>query len=61
MSRWIQDGIFQLQRRAYEAHGEGTWFHLAKEVPMTDIGVKLEELPLESCLVKETLLRSNTK
>jgi hypothetical protein len=24
IDRWIQDGILQLQRRAYEAHKEGT-------------------------------------
>lgn len=53
MSRWIQEGVFQLQRRAYEAYGEGTWHHLEKEVPMTEIGLKLEELPLESFPVKE--------
>ncbi|OAL45319.1 hypothetical protein IQ07DRAFT_662175 [Pyrenochaeta sp. DS3sAY3a] len=61
MSRWIQEGIFQLQRRAYEAHGEGTWFHLEKEVPMTDIGLKLEELPLESSPVKESLGKEFSK
>jgi hypothetical protein len=25
IERWIQDGVLQLQRRAYEAHKEGTW------------------------------------
>ncbi|KAF1846848.1 uncharacterized protein K460DRAFT_132067 [Cucurbitaria berberidis CBS 394.84] len=49
IDRWIQDGIFQLQRRAYEAHGEGVWSRLEKDVPMTtSIGEKLAELPVES-------------
>lgn len=46
--RWIQDGVFQLQRRAYEAYGQGTWRNLDEEVPMIDVSDKLEELPLKS-------------
>lgn len=45
---WIQDGTFQLQRRAFEAHSEGTWERLDKEVPATIDDVELTTLPLES-------------
>jgi hypothetical protein len=48
IERWIQDGVLQLQRRAYEAHGEGTWSQLDKEVPLTRSNEKLDELPLAS-------------
>lgn len=46
INRWIQDGVFQLQRRAYEVHGEGTWYQIEKEIPMTIIGEQLGDLPL---------------
>jgi hypothetical protein len=48
IDRWIQDGVLQLQRRAYEAHKEGTWSGLSKEVPLTDAKELLAELPLAS-------------
>lgn len=35
IERWIQDGILQLQRRAYESTRQGTWSLLDKEVPIT--------------------------
>ena len=35
IDHWIQDGVFQLQRRAYEACGEGVWDNLDREVPVT--------------------------
>ena len=50
LDSWIQDGVFQLQRRAFEAHGEGTWVKLDQEIPSTMKGNKLHELPLESKL-----------
>ncbi|KAF2111917.1 hypothetical protein BDV96DRAFT_499062 [Lophiotrema nucula] len=46
ISRWIQDGVLQLQRRAYEANDQGFWENLEKEVPTTTTGELLEELPL---------------
>ena len=46
--RWIQDGVLQLQRRAYEAHGQGTWTQLGKDVPLTAKNKMLVDLPLES-------------
>ncbi|KAF9741118.1 hypothetical protein PMIN04_006738 [Paraphaeosphaeria minitans] len=45
---WVQDGTFQLQRRAYEMQGEGTWERLDKEVPVTTYDTELSTLPLES-------------
>jgi hypothetical protein len=48
IERWIQDGVLQLQRRAYEAHKEGTWSELSKEVPLTKSKELLAELPLAS-------------
>jgi len=48
IDRWIQDGVLQLQRRAYEAQREGTWTNLDKDVPLTIESVKLKDLPLES-------------
>ncbi|KAH8707661.1 hypothetical protein GQ44DRAFT_662719 [Phaeosphaeriaceae sp. PMI808] len=35
IDRWIQDGVFQLQRRAYEASNEGVWVRQDTEVPAT--------------------------
>jgi hypothetical protein len=48
IERWIQDGVLQLQRRAYEAHNEGTWSGLSQEVPWTKPNQELAELPLAS-------------
>ncbi|KAF2184852.1 hypothetical protein K469DRAFT_750706 [Zopfia rhizophila CBS 207.26] len=48
LHRWIQDGVFQLQRRAYEARGEGSWQHTDKEIPVTLGNERLEDLPVLS-------------
>lgn len=48
LDRWIQDGVFQLQRRAYEAKGEGSWQHIDKEIPVTTGKERLGDLPIES-------------
>ena len=34
--RWVQDGIFQLTRRAFDADGQSTWVDVGKEVPSTE-------------------------
>lgn len=47
---WIQDGVFQLQRRAYEAQGEGVWERLDKEIPATTADAELSTFPLVSRL-----------
>ncbi|KAF2265707.1 hypothetical protein CC78DRAFT_598290 [Lojkania enalia] len=48
LQRWIQDGVFQLQRRAYEAEGQGTWTNLNEDVPITEQKELLEDLALQS-------------
>lgn len=48
IEEWIGDGVFQLQRRAYEANGEGTWKLLDKEVPTTTGAEQLSVLPLNA-------------
>lgn len=45
---WIQDGTFQLQRRAYEAYGEGQWERFDEEIPIHKRGEELAPLPLDS-------------
>jgi hypothetical protein len=50
IDRWIQDGVFQLQRRSFEIHGQWTWQRLDKEVPSTYEAYDLDELPLRSQL-----------
>jgi hypothetical protein len=45
---WIQDGTFQLQRRAYEAYGEGQWERFDEEIPLHKHGEELAPLPLDS-------------
>ena len=44
IDRWIQDGVFQLQRKVYEMQGEGTWQHTEKEVPVTLGNERLKDL-----------------
>lgn len=44
IDRWIQDGIFQLQRRAYEARAEGTWTNTDEEIPVTSSNQQLSDL-----------------
>ena len=47
IERWIQDDIFQLQRRAYEATGEGVWTKLEKEIPITRQATMLSDFVSE--------------
>ncbi|KAF2750849.1 hypothetical protein M011DRAFT_483766 [Sporormia fimetaria CBS 119925] len=35
IDRWIQDGVWQLQRRAYEAQGHTEWEAVDMEIPLT--------------------------
>jgi len=44
LDRWVQDGTLQLQRRAFEAEGQGTWENFDSEVPVTSRGEKLNQL-----------------
>ncbi|KAF2877339.1 hypothetical protein BDV95DRAFT_143204 [Massariosphaeria phaeospora] len=44
ITRWIQDGIWQLQRRAYEAQDQGNWVDLEMDIPLTEKGQLLPDL-----------------
>ncbi|KAF2829434.1 hypothetical protein CC86DRAFT_454045 [Ophiobolus disseminans] len=48
IDRWVQDGVLQLQRRAYEAHMVGTWQDIELPIPTTVTLEKLPELPITS-------------
>lgn len=47
LERWMQDGLWQLQRHAYEAHGAGVWKDLTDEVPTIAEYTELPDLPLQ--------------
>ncbi|KAF2823685.1 hypothetical protein CC86DRAFT_468717 [Ophiobolus disseminans] len=53
IDHWVQDGIFQLQRRAFEAQDQGRWENLEQEVPTTLQRENLHKLPVESSLVSK--------
>ncbi|KAH7128142.1 hypothetical protein B0J11DRAFT_430867 [Dendryphion nanum] len=54
VDRWINDGVHQLQRRAFEGHEDVVWVDLEKEVPVTrENGVLITELPLAARPVVE--------
>jgi hypothetical protein len=46
IERWIQDGVWQLQRRAYEGEGQRNWSNLESEIPLTDKGCMMKDLPI---------------
>lgn len=46
IDRWIQDGIWQLQRRAYEGEGHRNWTDLEADIPLMEKGQKLKDLPI---------------
>lgn len=48
LRRWTQDGVLQLQRRAYEVQQRGTWTNLETDVPLTVEKQSLEDLVAES-------------
>ncbi len=45
IDRWIQDGVWQLQRRAYEGEGYRGWTDLEADIPLT-YETKLKDLPI---------------
>lgn len=45
IDRWIQDGIWQLQRRAYEGEGYRGWTDLEADIPITKED-QLKDLPI---------------
>lgn len=46
IARWTQDGVWQLQRRAYEGEGHRNWTDLESEIPLMEKGHKLNDLPI---------------
>jgi hypothetical protein len=46
IERWIQDGVWQLQRRAYEAEGHRTWTQLENEIPLIGGDEAFKDLPI---------------
>lgn len=46
IERWIQDGVWQMQRRAYEGEGHRGWSDLESEIPLMDNACKLKDLPI---------------
>ncbi|KAL5374349.1 hypothetical protein DPSP01_012021 [Paraphaeosphaeria sporulosa] len=56
LDRWVNDGIFQLQRRAFEANESTTWIDSEKEIPTTTYATTMSELPT----VRRTIRRSAT-
>lgn len=56
LDRWVNDGIFQLQRRAFEANDNVLWTKLEKEIPTTVYDTVLSELPTH----RRTIRRSAT-
>jgi hypothetical protein len=44
LNRWIQDGVLQLQRCAFQAEGKGTWVKHDNDIPVTTYGERLSEL-----------------
>jgi hypothetical protein len=53
IERWVQDGIFQLQRRAFDAQDEGGWVGLEREIPITGEREMLNELFIASHGIRE--------
>ncbi|KAF2012695.1 hypothetical protein BU24DRAFT_465061 [Aaosphaeria arxii CBS 175.79] len=45
IDHWVQDGIFQLQRRAFQSEGQGSWLGSEKEIPHTTKSEHLAKLP----------------
>jgi hypothetical protein len=64
INRWIQDGVWQLQRRAFEAQEKGVWEQVDDEVPLTRSNDKMAELmgtaPEEVFVDSKKVKRSDT-
>ncbi|KAL1604937.1 hypothetical protein SLS60_004478 [Paraconiothyrium brasiliense] len=56
LDRWVNDGVFQLQRRAFEANESTMWTDLEKEIPTTVHDMAMSELPTH----RRTIRRSAT-
>lgn len=51
INRWVQDGVFQLIRRAHDAQGHGVWKGLSHDVPITAEKCLLPDLELDTLIV----------
>jgi hypothetical protein len=65
VERWVQDGVWQLQRRAYEGEGLRDWANLEDEIPLTTKGQMLKDLPIlwvpgKSPMVMQTAMFRST-
>lgn len=47
IDRWIQEDVYHLQRRAYEALNEGEWINTNKEIPITRDNTILSDLSVK--------------
>lgn len=52
LNRWIQDGVWQLQRHAYEAQGHANWLDIEREIPLNKEGEAFQDLPTSSPLAR---------
>lgn len=50
LNRWIQDGVWQLQRHAYEAQGHDDWLDIEREIPLNKKGEVFKDLPASPLL-----------
>ena len=57
--RWTQDGVWQLQRRAYEGEGHKKWTDLESEIPLMEKGEVLKDLPIMWLLGKSPMMTQN--
>lgn len=46
VDKWVQDGVFQWQRRVYQQFDEGVWTCLQEEIPITEEDTALSSLAL---------------
>ena len=61
IDQWIQDGVWQLQRRAYEAQGCTGWNNLEKEIPLTNEIKRVNTLSILDKLGKEERYREKAR
>ncbi|KAH8733180.1 hypothetical protein GQ44DRAFT_754658 [Phaeosphaeriaceae sp. PMI808] len=61
IDHWVQDGVYQLQRRAFEAQDQGHWLNLEQEIPVTVERQLLHQLPVDSSLALKAADRQIAK
>ncbi|KAF2645509.1 hypothetical protein P280DRAFT_531672 [Massarina eburnea CBS 473.64] len=63
IEHWINDGVFQLQRRVFYFNGQGSWTRMEKEIPATKAAELLTALPIvepRSSLSRMSTLQSQS-